>query len=219
MDIPNIYTVEEVAGLLKTDIQVVTKEIEVGRLEAFKIGTEWRVTGTSIADFIKNGGSLAGEDTTGKLPYSNLQLQKTLAFSYTWPDRSIEEYSEAYEGTVNVDSKQVLVKLGIGKREATGRNRKRVVIFLDDRPTVEFVGVDDFSESKKIVSVVTLPNRKRLKPRQTVPSEYRSFDLVRYNTVVTGPRAMSVMAVITNIDDLNTMVSHAITRALYRDQI
>jgi hypothetical protein len=145
-------------------------------------------------------------------------LERVDAFSYKWPDGTIEEYHEAYEGTVNADSVQIQVKIGIGERSAAGRMRKRVVVFLDGRPTVEFAGVDDFDKSGLVAGVITLRNRKRLKPGQRVPDEYRSFQLVRYNTVITGPRAMSAMAVLAKINDHNTMISHALIRAMFRDQ-
>lgn len=218
MEIPTVYTIEEAAQLLKVSPQVILDEIDAGHLEAFRVGNEWRTTDKSITDFISRGGSQAQIVPLDKQGFSSIGLERVEAFSYRWPNGTIEEYAEAYEGTVKVNSVQVGVKIGIGERPAAGKVRKRVVVLLDGRPTVEFAGVDDFEKSGLVASVVTLRNRKRLKPGQRVPDEYRSFRLVRYNTVVTGPRAMSVMAVLAKINDHDTMVSHAVNRAMFRDQ-
>lgn len=220
MDLPTIYTIEEAAQLFRASEQAVLEEIEAGRLQAFKVGKDWRTTDRAIVDFIARGGSrpeiivpLAQQE------FLVSGLQRTEAFQYTWPSGDVEEYLEAYEGSIEVDKEQVAVKIGIGERHAAGRMRKRVTVFLKGRPTVEFAGVDDFDESHLVTGVVTLPSKKRLMPRQRVPNDYLSFRLVRYNTVVRGPRATSAMAVLTRVDDLMTMVSHAIIQARYRGQL
>jgi len=219
MEIPMIYSVEETAQLLKTSPQAILDEIEVGRLEAFMVGSEWRTTDKAITDFISRGGSKPVGTAPARQLSSKLDLQQVPAFQYTWPNGYTEEYPLAYEGTFNDADRHFEVKIGIGEREAAGKNRKRVTVFLNGRPTVEFAGADDFDNSSLVAGVVTLPNKKRLKPHQPVPAEYRSFDLRRYDSVVTGPRAATTMAVVAKIDDFDTMVSHAVTRAMYRDQM
>jgi excisionase family DNA binding protein len=218
VQIPQVYTIEETAELLKVSPKNILDEIEAGRLEAFRIGTEWRTTDKSISEFISTGGSQAQVPMPAKQGFSNTALERAETFSYTWPGGTVEEYTQAYEGTVKVDDTQVAAKIGIGERHAAGKLRKRIVVFLDGRPTVEFAGVDDFDKSGLVASVITLRNRKRLRPGQRVPDEYKLFRLVRYNTVVTGPHAMSAMAVMASINDLDTMVSHAVIRAMLRDQ-
>lgn len=214
-----VYTIEETAQILKTDHQTIINEIESGRLEAFMVGSEWRTTAKSITSFISRGGSQPTGTATARQPSSNLKLQQAAAFQYTWPGGETDEYSEAYEGTFDDTDKHFEVKIGIGERKAAGKNRRRVTVFLNGRPTVEFAGADDFENSKMVASLVTLPDKKRLKPYQTVPYEYRSFDLRRYDSVVKGPRAATSMAVVTRIDDFDTMVSHAVIRAMFRDQM
>lgn len=219
-EIPAVFTIEEAAQLLKVSTQAILDEIIAGRLQGFSVGGQWRTTDKAIAEFISRGGSLESEPakTGGIFGGAATAVKKVDGFSYKWPDGTIEEYHEAYEGVVKTDSAQIQVKLGIGERFAAGKRRKRVVVFLDNRPTVEFAGVDDFDKSGLVASVITLPNRKRLKPGQRVPDEYRPFQLVKYNTVVTGPRAMSAMGVLAKINDFATMISHALIRAKFRDQ-
>jgi excisionase family DNA binding protein len=220
-EIPTVYTVDEVAQLLKVNTQAIVDEINAGHLGAFRVGNEWRTTDKKIAEFISRGGSQEqGEqaDRQSILPDTAVALERVEAFSHKWPDGTIEKYDEAYEGAIKAGSAQIQAKIGIGERSVAGKTRKRVVVFMDGRPTVEFAGVDDFDKSGLVASVVTLRNRKRLKPGQRVPDEYRHFRLVRYNTVLTGPRAMSVMAVLAKINDYDTMISHALIRAMFRDQ-
>jgi len=221
VEIPTVYTIEEAAQVLKVSTQAIVDEINAGHLEGFRVGGQWRTTDKSIAEFISRGGSQDQSKPAnrgGVFPSTGAALKKVDGFSYKWPDGTIEEYHEAYEGTVKTDTAQIQVKVGIGERFAAGKRRKRVVVFLDNRPTVEFAGVDDFDKSGLVASVITLRNRKRLKPGQRIPDEYRSFQLVRYNTVITGPRAMSAMGVLAKINDFATMILHALIRAKFRDQ-
>lgn len=213
-----IYTIKDIADILKTDTQAVIDEIKKGNIEAFKIGSEWRITEQSLLSFISSGGSHDMDSEKPMKVSSNLEIHEAAPFKFTWPNGWTEEYPQAYEGTLDKESMHFEVKIGVGEREAAGRIRKRVTVFLNGRPTVEFAGTDDFTESGLIASCITLPNRKRLKPNQSVPKEYQSFDIKRYDSVVKGPRAASSMAVVSKINDLETIVSHAVIRAIYRDK-
>jgi len=219
MEMLKVYTIKETADLLRTEIQTIFDEIKSGHLEAFMVGKEWRTTDKGITDFISRGGSQPAGTAQARQPSSNLELQKVASFQYTWPGGQTEEYPEAYEGIYDAADRHFEIKIGIGEREAAGRNRKRVTVFLNGRPTIEFAGADDFESSRLVASVVTLPNKKRLKPHQQIPDEYKSFDLRRYDSVVKGPRAATTMAVVAKIDDFDTMVSHAVIRAMYRNQM
>ena len=210
--------IEDVAELLKVKSDVVKAEVESGRLGAFMIGGEWRITRKNLIDFISRGGSKPIITKPEREGADKPAIVKSVPFHFTWPNGRTEEYSEAYEGTANDGDMQFEVKIGVCERPAAGMNRKRVTVFLNGRPTAEFVGADDFEESKRVASLVVLPNKKRLRPNQTVPTEYRPFDLVRYNSVVKGPRAATTMAVLSQIDDTDTIVAHAVIRANYRDR-
>jgi excisionase family DNA binding protein len=218
MDELTSLPIEEVAELLKVKGDAVKAEVESGCLGAFMIGGEWRITRKNLIDFISRGGS---KPITAKPEHEGADkpaIVKAAPFHFTWPNGKTEEYAEAYEGTANDGNMQFEVKIGVCERPAAGMNRKRVTVFLNRRPTAEFVGADDFEESKRVASLIVLPNKKRLRPNQTVPNEYRPFDLVRYNSVVKGPRAATTMAVLSQIDDVDTMVAHAVIRASYRDR-
>lgn len=213
-----VYTIDEVADSLKTDAQTVLDEILSGHLKAFKIGEYWRITEQSIIDFIAKGGSSPIEMVLG-IESTNLKIQEAPGFQYTWPNGVTEEYHPSYEGTFEDISRHFEVKVGVGEREAAGRNRKRVLVLLNGRPTVEFAGEDDFDKTHQVVSLITLPNKKRLKPHQPIPKEYRAFNVKPYNSLIKGPRAATTMAVVAKIDDIETIVSHAVIRATYRDSL
>jgi excisionase family DNA binding protein len=190
-EIPTVYTIDEAAQLLKVNAQAVVDEINAGYLEGFRVGGQWRTTDKSITGFISRGGSQDQSkqaDRGGICPGMATALKRVDAFSYEWPNGTIEEYHEAYEGIVETDSAQIQAKIGIGERAAAGKMRKRVVVFLDGRPTVEFAGADDFDKSGLVASVIT------------------------------GPHAMSAMGALTKINDFDTMISHALIRAKFRDQ-
>lgn len=219
METIKVYTLEDTAEILKADAETILNEIQAGHLQAFRVGNEWRTTEQSIIDFIAGGGSLLGDSTVSKLSSPHIKLQEAPAFQYTWPNGFTEQYPLAYEGTFEDTSRHFEVKVGIGEREAAGKNRKRVTVLLNGRPTVEFAGADDFDKSDLVASLITLPNKKRLKPHQPIPKEYRSFDVRQYNSLIKGPRAAKTMAVVAKIDDLDTIVSHAVNRAIYRDEL
>lgn len=48
-----IYTLEEIRELLKVTRRSLYNFIKEGRLEAFKIGREWRVTEKALKDFMR----------------------------------------------------------------------------------------------------------------------------------------------------------------------
>jgi len=219
METIKVYTIQETAEILKADTKAILNEIEGGHLQAFRVGNDWRTTEQSIIEFIARGGSQAVDSTLAKPSSVQTKLQEAPAFQYTWPSGFTEKYPLAYEGVFEDTSRHFEVKLGIGEREAAGKNRKRVLVLLNGRPTVEFAGVDDFDNTDLVASLITLPNRKRLKAYQPIPKEYRSFDVRPYNSLIKGPRAAKTMAVVAKIDDLDTIVAHAVNRAMYRDQL
>jgi len=219
METIKVYTPEEAAQTLKTDTKTILSEIQAGHLEAFRVGSDWRTTEQSIMDFVARGGSRPTDSAIPRPISPHTKLQKAPGFQYMWPNGLTEEYPLAYEGTSDDSARHFEVKIGIGEREMAGRNRKRVLVLLNGRPTVEFAGADDFETSDLVASLITLPNKSRLKTHQPIPKEYRSFDVRQYNSLIKGPRAAKTMAVVAKIDDLDTMVSHAVNRAIYRDDL
>jgi excisionase family DNA binding protein len=49
-----LYTVKEVAIILKVTYRTVWNHIKAGKLKAGKIGREWKVTETDLKEFVNN---------------------------------------------------------------------------------------------------------------------------------------------------------------------
>lgn len=50
-----LYTLQEVANILRVSRQTIYNYVTAGRLKATKYGKEYRVTEETLQDFIKNG--------------------------------------------------------------------------------------------------------------------------------------------------------------------
>lgn len=51
----NVYTMVEVAGILKVTRRTIYNYIKAGQLKAVKIGREWRVTQKALDSFLEHG--------------------------------------------------------------------------------------------------------------------------------------------------------------------
>lgn len=52
-----LYTIEDITDLFKVTRRSVYKWIDAGKLSAFKVGKEWRITEESLQEFITNRGT------------------------------------------------------------------------------------------------------------------------------------------------------------------
>ncbi len=50
-----VYTLQEVANIMKVTRRTVYNWLKAGKLEAFKTGKEWRVTQEALENFTKTG--------------------------------------------------------------------------------------------------------------------------------------------------------------------
>lgn len=51
-----IYTVEEIASMLRVSNATVYRLLESGQLQGFKVGTQWRIKQSSLERFIEEQG-------------------------------------------------------------------------------------------------------------------------------------------------------------------
>ena len=142
---------------------------------------------------------------------TELKLAKIAPFKHKWPDNTEERVRDALGGSVRTSRGVHAIKIGFTKRKAAGRERERGVVFIDDRPIVEFCGADDFDKSNTLASVIKI-NNKQVKPIQGVPARYSHLKVDAYQKYVSGPYASSNLAVYCEKDDTNTMVEHALLR-------
>jgi excisionase family DNA binding protein len=218
--LPRIWTLSEVAEYLKVSEEVIRGEIQAGRLNGFKVGDEWRCTQLDVQAYITKPRSRIEDQPHQALEgrENSWTLEEIGSFDFKWPKEggsSVEHYERGYKATKVVDGQQIALKLGFSDRKAAGQMRKRVTIWLGNRPLVEFAGSNDYDKDGILASVIRLKNNKQM-TYQRIPAEYEGFKMQRYNSVVNGPHASTAFAVVVHKDDLTSMLEHALIRAKWK---
>lgn len=221
--LPPIWTLSEVADYLKVSEDVIQSEIETGRLNGFKIREEWRCTQPDIQEYITQPRNRS--DSQSQLSQESHEgiwnLEETGPFDFKWPKEGgsmIEHYEKGYNATKIVDGQQITLKIGFSNRKAAGQMRKRVTVWLGNRPLVEFAGSNNFDTDGMLASIIRLKNNKQL-TYQRIPPEYERFQIQRYNSIVNGRRASTGFAIVVNKNDLTSMLEHALIRAKWKGLI
>lgn len=223
--LPKIWTVKEVAEYLKVRQETVIKELEGCRLHGFMVGEEWRCSDADLLVYISRSGT-EGEPEQPQLVTSTGQrsdwdIVDIGPLDFAWPKKGggghLQHYDKAYDATKVVDGRHCAFRLGFGEREAAGRMRRRVTIWLGNRAVVEFAGSNDYENDGLLAGVIRLRNGTQLSPYQKIPEEYKGFRVERYNLTVQGPRASTNMAVVVHKDDLKSMLEHALIRATWKE--
>jgi excisionase family DNA binding protein len=219
-NLPKILTVEEIAEYLKTDKDIVAREIEEGRLRGFKLGLEWRCTDASLLEFINSSYtvSLTNREDNPRLNYEKTDFVEIEPFDFQWPVDK-EHFDTGYETTRDINGHTYTFKIGFSNRQAAGQMRRRVVIWKDNWPLVEFAAGNNYEADGLLASVIKTKDGKQLRQSSKIPDEYRGFNIKRYDSVVQGPYASRNMAVIVKKDDLESMLQHAIIRAQWKGLI
>jgi len=219
-ELPEVLTPEDVASFIQVSPEAVFAEIAAGRIKAFVFGGETRIQKKSLIEALVEDAPANAERSPNaehdKFPLE--EIRPSAPFEFTWPaakgrPKNVESYPRAYETRARVNGQTVRVVVGITKRESSGKkDRERILILIDGQPLVEFIGADDFDHSRLVASIIKPDGSKHLRVGDHLPPEYAPFDTRPYNQVVTGPRAKKGMAVVCTIDDLGTMVQHALIR-------
>ena len=171
-DFPVVLTAQEVAEILRVSEDTVKGELEQGQMAGFKVGSEWRILKDELFRFMEI--KMKAEDKTCvEENMLDVEWREASPFSHTWPEGSIENYSEAYEADLDL-SDCSMVKIGYTTREAAGeKDRYRVIVFLKFGslliPAVEFAGANDFDKSHKVASVVKNDDNKQSFPGHNFP--------------------------------------------------
>lgn len=58
----NIYTVIEVAEILKLDIETIRRYIYAKKIKAYKVGKEWRIEEDDLMEFIRRDSNIEEGD-------------------------------------------------------------------------------------------------------------------------------------------------------------
>jgi excisionase family DNA binding protein len=218
--LPQILTPDEIADYLKVGSDAVLKELEAGHLRGFKIGSEWRCTDGTLLDYIgRNVNSLLVNSASSReLVCESTSFTEIGEFDYQWPGGS-EHFGSGYETTRKFNGRTYTFKIGFTDRLAAGQMRRRVVVWIDNWPLVEFAGSNDYESDGLLASVIKVEGGKQLRPSGKMPDEYKHFHVARYDSVVQGPYASRNLAIIVSKDDLESMLCHAIIRARSKNRI
>lgn len=217
-----ILTPEQVAEYLMVPLETVMDEIYSGKLQAMQVGSFVRVREYDLAeyknrakDFLRTSGAPEVARDSKKSLLNN--LRPTDSFEHVWPDGKREHFTEAVEGIVFDGSRERHVKIGFTNRVAAGMNRRRALVLVGRYATVEFVGANNFEQSRVMASVIKDSTGKQIPVGGRVPLEYLDMKIGAYRESVDGPRASANLGVICKADDFTTMVKHALIRTQYNE--
>ena len=127
-------------------------------------------------------------------------------------------YEPSYQTIRRIDDRDLVFRIGFASRQIAGKSRARIYVWLDKKPLVAFVGGDNYDNDGLLASLIKVKKRQ-LTPNEAIPSEYRSFTVKRYDSIVRGPHASGNIAIVVHKDDLGSMVNHAIIRAKEKNLI
>jgi excisionase family DNA binding protein len=225
--LPNIWTLKEVAEYLKVHEEIVLGEIEKGVLHGFRIGGEWRLSDNDLLTYINSNYSKTvteenhefdAQEFDTQETQNELELNEIGAFDFQWP-QGVEHFDEGYTVIHTVNGRTVRFRIGFTYREAAGEMRRRAVVWMDERPLVEFAGSNDYESNGLLASVIKLRTNKQLRPYQNIPKEYKEFRVARYDSIVRGRFASRNMAIIVHKNDFRAMLKHAVIRAIWKELI
>ncbi len=137
-------------------------------------------------------------------------------YQYQWPDGTVETYDAVFYD-VSFGDRRHSVIIGFTNREAFGRERRRVVIFVDDHPEAEFAGADDYDQTGHLVAMIRRPDGKFM-DISSVHSEYAGLPVVEHSSCISrslGGRD-GIAALVVTSDDHKTMIKHALIQSKWR---
>ena len=220
--LPHILTPKEVAEHLKVNESLIQHELETGKLHGFKIGDEWRCTEQDVLSYIQGVKEpiVSSPQPIVITPKHHWSIEEIQPFDFNWPKRGggghLQHYDKGYEGTTTIHGQEYTLKLGFCMRKAADIMRRRVTIWLGNRAIVEFAGSNNYEDDGLLAGIIRLKNGKQL-TTQKIPDEYKPFKVEKYNSIIRGARASTGMAVIVQKNDLESMLEHAIIRAIWKE--
>ena len=196
------------------------KELEDGHLKGFKIRSEWRCTDAALLDYVRENNKLSpiNRSESKKPEYASASFTEIGDFDYQWPLTS-EHFENGYETTSKINGRIYTFKIGFTNRQAAGKMRRRVVVWMDNWPLVEFAGSNNYESDGLLASVIKVEGGKQLRPSGKIPDEYKDFRIARYDSIVQGPYASRNLAIIVSKDDFESMLRHAIIRAALKNRV
>ncbi|TWT44839.1 hypothetical protein RAS1_12570 [Phycisphaerae bacterium RAS1] len=218
-DLPTMLTPDEIAAWLKLDVSDVLTELNSGRLRGLKMGTQWRVPKHEL-DAMVSPNVGVGDSHTDAIAGN---WAACADFAYIWPNGNREKCTSAAQIDVKLASGTRRFSIGYALRKCFGQPRRRIVVFMGRAPkivpAVEFVGTNDFADTKHVASVIKGPDNKHIRTASDLPPEYRGFRTCVFGDEIVGPNAFQCIAILAREDERDAMLRHAIIRARYKGWI
>jgi len=116
-----------------------------------------------------------------------------------------------YQAIELISDENVRVTIAFTIRPVFNKNRRKVVVFFDDWPAVEFTAADDFGTTGECLSLIRRRGgRDYYSWNESAPPEYMGFNTVKYSERIQAHGAYNSIAVVVNIIDIRTMLQHAL---------
>jgi len=139
-------------------------------------------------------------------------------YSFQWPDGNTEKYKVAitYKAVSNDGEHEITI--GYTKRDTYGKDRRRVVVWIDNYPYAEFFAADDFNVTGEVLSEIKFYDEENESIRMcryaedVIPQRYSMFRVDSLKRRVKGPGVHDAWCVVSNIADHITMASLASIR-------
>jgi hypothetical protein len=142
-------------------------------------------------------------------------VEVTSNYQFRWP-ADTEYYPSSVLYRAIADDGEHEIRIGFGGRNAYGRERPRIIVWIDNYPQAEFVGADDFDTSGEVLSEIVVPsngsNRICRYPGEPIPERYMMFNTVGLPIRIQARGVHGAWAVVANIADHKTMATVAALR-------
>lgn len=140
-------------------------------------------------------------------------------FTYHWPEGP-ETYDYFMEYTMIAEDGEHNVRIGFGSRHTYGKDRIRIVVWIDEHPHAEFLGADDFEKTGDVLSEIKIKGNVGERicryPDEPIPERYSMFNIEGLPIRVQGSGVHNAWAVVANISDHKTLIALAALRRLER---
>ncbi|MGA3026946.1 MAG: excisionase family DNA-binding protein [Bryobacteraceae bacterium] len=214
-----VFTVEQIGQLLRVPEGAVRQEIESGRLRALNVAGHVRVREVDLNTYLERDDtkSVCVPGSCEAQTQNPSQLSPAADFTHTWPDGTVERYTEAHAGIASYLGREYRVQMGFTFRHSAGKRRRRSLVLVDRYPTVEFVAADEKTKGM-MASIIRNRDGKQLPVGATLPPEYQVLPVGPYSEIVIEPGASNGVAVVCESRDFDTMIKHALIRYRFRKE-
>jgi hypothetical protein len=155
-----------------------------------------------------------------------IQVEPMSGITYVWPDGEHNEYKDSIGATARQGDRKAHFIIGKARaqKEQLGQIRWRYNVFLASTPgntqsltsVLDFVAGNNFDQDHPMASLIRHRDGRLVKGSDSAPPEYTEFRLAPFNSLVRGPYARSGLAVVASKDDIESMIRHAVIRAVQK---